>query len=307
MYPAVRNVGSQALRRRALLSSPRALLASPRALLASPRALVASPRALVASPRLVRGRVSALTARRPLCAGARGGAAAAADDDDGEEDSAPLQIETSVTPNPQSLKFFPGRPVLGEGGVTRDYSDAAMAAADSALAAAIFDVSPSVSNVFLGPDFVSVNLRDGADWTEHRALVFDALSTHYASGRPAVRGDPTTHPRDAPILDGADPEDVALIRQLIEERIRPTVQDDGGDVAFRGFVAGTVYLEMQGSCASCPSSTATLKFGIENMLTHYVPQVRAVEDYAALKEDKDELEELRAIAARLRAGNEAAQ
>lgn len=218
----------------------------------------------------------------------------------GEKDDAPVLIETSATPNPQSLKFFPGRDVLGSGGVTRDYSDATVARAESPLASRIFRASDAVTNVFLGPDFVSVNLADGADWNEHRTLMFEAISDHYASGEKAVTGDPRTHPRDAPIVDGADEEDVELIKQLIEERIRPTVQDDGGDIEFKGFVAGVVYLEMQGSCASCPSSTATLKFGIENMLMHYMPQVRAVEDFAELKENKDDLEELRAIAARLR-------
>lgn len=187
-----------------------------------------------------------------------------------------LFIQTQSTPNPQSLKFIPGRPVLGNPGATMQF-DSLRTAQASPLARALFQV-PSVSRVFLADDFISVTLADGGDWLVSKADVFGVITDFYASGAEVVAQDvEATANADTVILEDDD-EVVAMIKELIETRIRPTVQEDGGDVVYRGFVDGIVKLEMQGSCQGCPSSSVTLKHGIENMLMHYIPEVEGVEE-----------------------------
>ena len=180
-------------------------------------------------------------------------------------------IETEGTPNPATLKFLPGRPVMG--GTTADFASAD-AASRSPLALALFDL-PGVSRVFLGGDFVTVTKSDVIDWQALKPQVLGALMEHFIAGRPVIEGE----------LDAAADEDVApedreivdQIKELLDTRVRPAVAGDGGDIVFRGFRDGVVKLHMQGACSGCPSSRATLKHGIENMLRHYVPEVVGVE------------------------------
>lgn len=181
-------------------------------------------------------------------------------------------IETEGTPNPATLKFLPGREVAGE--ATADFPAAELAAI-SPLAEALFAL-PGVARVFLGADFVTVTRSDDADWSDLRTRVLGAIMDHFVAGRPVLLDRP-----DAPAEDeDFDPDDGAVvdqIKELLDTRVRPAVAGDGGDIIFRGFREGVVYLRMQGSCSGCPSSTATLKYGIENMLRHYVPEVVSVQ------------------------------
>jgi Fe-S cluster biogenesis protein NfuA len=183
-------------------------------------------------------------------------------------------IETEGTPNPATLKFLPGRDVAGT--ATADFA-APVDAATSPLAARLFALD-GVSRVFLGADFVTVTKTDDADWAQLRARVLGAIMDHALSGEPALSG------AAAAIAEDCAPEDaevVAQIKELLDTRVRPAVAGDGGDIVFRGFRDGVVSLHMQGSCSGCPSSTATLKHGIETMLRHYVPEVRKVEQVLA--------------------------
>lgn len=184
-------------------------------------------------------------------------------------------IETETTPNPATLKFLPGRSVLESG--TLDIRDES-AAAKSPLARALFEV-PGVSAVYFGADFISVTKGDG-DWREIKPAVLGTIMEHFVSGAPIlVEGafaDPQTEPEE--FFAPEDAATVAMIKELIDTRVRPSVASDGGDIKFRGFQEGTVYLAMKGSCSGCPSSTATLKLGIQNLLRHYVPSVRSVEE-----------------------------
>lgn len=178
-----------------------------------------------------------------------------------------MLIETERTPNPATLKFLPGRPVLpGEGA---DF-DSPEAAERSPLARALFSLG-DVERVYFGADFVSVTKAPGSqDWTTLKPEVLGVVLDHFASGAPLIAGEAS----EAETFD--DPEDadiVAQIRDLLDTRVRPAVANDGGDIVYRGFQKGIVYLHMRGSCAGCPSSTATLKGGIENLLRHYVPEV----------------------------------
>ncbi len=182
-------------------------------------------------------------------------------------------IETEGTPNPATLKFLPGVEVLGAG--TADFATAE-AAGRSPLAAALFAL-PGVSRVFLGSDFVSVTKSDLSAWQTLKPQVLGAVMEHFVAGRPALLG------QEADAAEDVSPEDaeiVAQIKELLDTRVRPAVAGDGGDIVFRGFRDGVVKLHMQGSCSGCPSSSATLKHGIENMLRHYVPEVIAVEQVA---------------------------
>ncbi len=181
-------------------------------------------------------------------------------------------IQTESTPNPATLKFLPGREVMGEGGVA-DFPDAG-SAGRSPLAKALF-VIPEVSRVFFGSDFISVTKRDG-DWKHLKPAILGAVMEHFTHGHPLLEGG--AEETDEHFSD-ADSEIVGQIKELIETRVRPAVAQDGGDIIFRGFdgESGIVSLHLQGSCAGCPSSTMTLKNGIENMLRHYVPEVTAVE------------------------------
>ena len=181
-------------------------------------------------------------------------------------------IQTEATPNPATLKFLPGRDVLV--GEPRDFRDAS-AAQVSPLAAALFEV-PGVTGVFLGSDFVSVS-KDTTEWAHIKPAILGAIMDHFLSGRPILAEGTGPEEMDAEFFDDTDTETVEVIKELIATRVRPAVAMDGGDITFKGFRDGTVYLHMQGACSGCPSSTATLKSGIENLLRHFVPGVEAVQ------------------------------
>ncbi len=185
-------------------------------------------------------------------------------------------IETETTPNPASLKFLPGRTVMPSG--TREFSSPEAAEA-SPLAQAIFDTG-EVVNVFYGWDFVTVTAAPGVDWSTLKPQVVTILLDHFVSEAPLFVGGSAdginVPPEDAEMVvedSEEDAEVIANIQELLETRVRPAVAGDGGDIAYRGFSDGVVYLTLQGACAGCPSSTATLKHGIESLLKHYVPQV----------------------------------
>lgn len=187
-------------------------------------------------------------------------------------------IETEVTPNPATLKFLPGRPVMPEG--TLDIRTAA-GARQSPLARALFAID-GLSGVFFGSDFISVT-KSGGDWQQLKPVVLGAIMEHFLSGEPllssesghAEEGDRQAENEE--FFDARDAGTVEEIKKLIETHVRPAVANDGGDIRFRGFRDGTVYLAMKGACSGCPSSTATLRHGIQNLLKHYVPDVQAVE------------------------------
>lgn len=181
-------------------------------------------------------------------------------------------IQTETTPNPATLKFLPGRAVLKGG--TRDFRDAGEAGAVSPLAARLFEID-GVTGVFLGSDFVSVT-KNGGEWQHLTPAVLGAIMEHFLSGEPVLfaGGDAAGCGED---FDAKDAEVVAAIKELIETRVRPAVANDGGDIIFHGYRAGTVYLKMHGACSGCPSSTATLRHGIENLLKHFIPEVELVQ------------------------------
>lgn len=186
-------------------------------------------------------------------------------------------IETETTPNPATLKFLPGRQVMSAG--TRDFASHEDAAA-SPLAEALFDLG-DVTGVFFGQDFISVTAAPGVEWPGLKPQVVSILLDHFVSEAPLfVGGDASGIAVPAEDDDfGDDPADadiVAQIKDLIETRVRPAVANDGGDIIYRGYRDGVVYLVMQGACSGCPSSTATLKHGIESLLKHYVPEVTEV-------------------------------
>jgi len=177
-------------------------------------------------------------------------------------------IETETTPNPSTLKFLPGRAVMDQG--TANFADAE-AATRSPLATRIFGLG-GVIQVFYGADFISVSKDEGASWQELKPVVLAAIMDHFTSGEALLTR------KDAPVPDAdgaseADDEVVSQIKELLETRVRPAVAQDGGDIIFEAFADGVVYLQMHGSCSGCPSSVATLKAGIENMLRHYIPEV----------------------------------
>src|SRR5262249_50550308 len=176
-------------------------------------------------------------------------------------------IQTEPTPNPASLKFLPGRAVMDSG--TANFTEAA-AAKNSPLAERLFTLE-GVTGVYLGADFITVSKTAELDWLKLKPVVLAAIMDHFTSGRP-VMGVAVA----AESGEEEDDEVVAQIKELLETRVRPAVAQDGGDIIFHSFEDGVVYLHMQGSCSGCPSSTATLKAGIENMLRHYIPEVREV-------------------------------
>ncbi len=183
-------------------------------------------------------------------------------------------IETETTPNPAVLKFLPGREVMPTG--TRDFADEDDAQA-SPLAAALFSLG-DVSGVFFGRDFISVTAGEGVSWAALKPQVVTVLLDHFVSEAPLFTensGNGIAVPaEDDEIGDDDGTEDIVIqIKELIETRVRPAVANDGGDIIYRGFREGVVYLTMQGACSGCPSSTATLKNGIESLLKHYVPEV----------------------------------
>lgn len=181
-------------------------------------------------------------------------------------------IQTETTPNPATLKFLPGRDVLGEG--SANFRDAEAAKA-SPLATRLFGIA-GVDGVYLGADFVTVTKAMQSDWSDLKPVLLGAIMEHFVAGLPVMNADAADAAEDDAQFDPADAEVVGQIRELIDTRVRPAVAQDGGDIVFRGFQRGIVFLHMQGSCAGCPSSTATLKHGIENMLRHYVPEVTEV-------------------------------
>ena len=188
-----------------------------------------------------------------------------------------MLIHTETTPNPATLKFLPGQAVMASG--TRDFATPEEAEA-SPLAEAIFSTG-DVDGVFFGRDFISVTAAPSVEWTHLKPQVLGVLLDHFSSGAPLFnpgRADGIAIAPDQTFSeDPADAEIVAQIRELIETRVRPAVAQDGGDIVYRGFQNGTVYLALHGACSGCPSSTMTLKQGIEGLLKHYVPEVEAVE------------------------------
>jgi len=187
----------------------------------------------------------------------------------------PMLIRTEQTPNPATRKFLPGQTVMDAG--TRDFPDGASATA-SPLASALFD-SGMVEGVFYGRDFISVTAAEGVSWTDLEPLVLETLLDHFVTGAPLfapgsaagieVAADFDEDPADADIID--------QIKELIDTRVRPAVAQDGGDIVYKGYKDGHLYLSMHGACSGCPSSTVTLKRGIESLVRHYVPEVVSVE------------------------------
>src|SRR5204862_1183083 len=180
-------------------------------------------------------------------------------------------IQTEATPNPATLKFIPGRAVLDSG--TMEFVDRE-AAARSPLAERLFGVT-GVTGVFYGSDFVTVT-KDDSDWQHLKPAILGAIMEHYMSGAPLLADGSIEPAGEEEFFDEKDAETVATIKDLIETRVRPAVANDGGDITFRGFKDGIVYLNMKGSCSGCPSSTATLQHGIQNLLKHFVPDVAEV-------------------------------
>lgn len=175
-------------------------------------------------------------------------------------------IQTEQTPNPATLKFLPGRAVMASGTANFTSEEAARS---SPLAERLFSL-PDVTGVFLGADFVTVTKTGDGDWYLLKPAILAAIMDHFTAGRPVLLMDPT---KGAAASDEDEDEVVTQIKELLETRVRPAVAQDGGDIIFQDFEDGVVYLHMQGSCSGCPSSTATLKAGIENMLRHYIPEV----------------------------------
>jgi Fe-S cluster biogenesis protein NfuA len=177
-------------------------------------------------------------------------------------------IQTEATPNPATLKFIPGRTVLDHGTLElRDRDEAAQ----SPLAAKLFDIA-GVNGVFFGSDFIAVTKGDG-EWLQLKPMILGAIMEHYMSGAPLVTAEHAADADADEFFEATDADTVATIKELIETRVRPAVANDGGDITFRGFKDGIVYLNMKGACAGCPSSTATLRHGIQNLLRHFVPDV----------------------------------
>ena len=184
-------------------------------------------------------------------------------------------IQTETTPNPATLKFLPGEVVLGNG--TADYPTP-QTAENSPLAMRVYAV-PGVRGVFLGGDFVTVTKDEDVPWDHIKPAILGAIMEHYQSGQPAVVNlaeDDGGHAAHS----GPDAEIVSQIKELLDSRVRPAVAQDGGDITFHGFDRGVVYLHMKGACSGCPSSTLTLKMGIENLLRHYIPEVVEVRPVA---------------------------
>jgi Fe-S cluster biogenesis protein NfuA len=182
-------------------------------------------------------------------------------------------IQTEPTPNPATLKFIPGKIVLGDG--TVDFRDKEEAGT-SPLARRLFGVD-GVTGVFLGSDFISVTKSEVDEWQHLKPAILGAIMEHYLSGAPTIEGDDTAAEEAAlEQYDAKDEDTVRTIKELLDTRVRPAVANDGGDIVFRGFKDGIVFLHMRGACSGCPSSTATLRHGIENLLRHFCPDVQEV-------------------------------
>ena len=180
-------------------------------------------------------------------------------------------IQTEATPNPATLKFLPGRAVLDAGTLDLRGKDDA---AQSPLAERLFDIS-GVSGVFFGSDFIAVT-KEAGEWQQLKPMILGAIMEHFMSGAPLLATGSTGESDADEFFEAADAETVATIKELIETRVRPAVANDGGDITFRGFKDGVVYLNMKGACSGCPSSTATLRHGIQNLLRHFIPDVTEV-------------------------------
>lgn len=182
-------------------------------------------------------------------------------------------IQTEATPNPATLKFLPGRPVLGEG--TMEFLDPAESK-QSPLASRLFEID-GVTGVFFGSDFISVT-KGEAEWQHLKPAILGAIMEHYLSGEAVAEGAPAEGKAQETDEDFApeDEETVKTIKELLETRVRPAVAQDGGDITFQGYRDGVVFLHMRGACSGCPSSTATLRHGIENLLKHFIPEVQEV-------------------------------
>jgi Fe-S cluster biogenesis protein NfuA len=181
-------------------------------------------------------------------------------------------IQTEATPNPATLKFLPGRPVLESGTLDlRDQDEAAQ----SPLAERLFAVN-GINGVFFGSDFIAVTKDEASEWPQLKPMILGAIMEHYLSGAPLLKTGQAEPAEADEFFDAADAETVATIKELIETRVRPAVANDGGDITFRGFKDGVVYLNMKGACSGCPSSTATLRHGIQNLLRHFLPDVTEV-------------------------------
>lgn len=191
-------------------------------------------------------------------------------------------IQTQDTPNPDSLKFLPGIEVLGKGN-TKDFPSA-MSAMSSPLAKLIFRIE-GVRGVFFGGDFITVSKEEDAEWRIMKPEIFAVIMDFFASGLPIVH---EHSPNADTAINDDDDETVQMIKELLDSRIRPTVQEDGGDIIFMGYEDGIVKLKMQGSCSSCPSSIVTLKNGVQNMLQFYIPEVQSVEQ---VKDEADKVVE----------------
>jgi len=184
-------------------------------------------------------------------------------------------IQTEATPNPATLKFLPGRVVLAEG--TFEAKDAAGAAV-SPLAQRLFDVA-GVAGVYFGHDFISVTKAEGvSEWPQVKPAVLGAIMEHFQSGAPVMaEGTVLNETSEEEFYEEADHDTVVTIKDLLETRVRPAVAGDGGDITFRGYKEGVVYLEMKGACSGCPSSTATLRQGVQNLFRHFLPEIREVQ------------------------------
>lgn len=173
-------------------------------------------------------------------------------------------IQTEATPNPATLKFLPGREVMASGGIDFRTADKA---GRSPLAKRLFAVE-GVAGVYLGGDFIAVTKTEATDWSQIKTQLLGAIMEHFMTGEPVVLED-----KAGPAQTGEDSDVVRQIKELLDTRVRPAVAQDGGDIVFEGFDKGIVYLHMQGACSGCPSSTATLRHGVQNMLKHYIPEV----------------------------------
>lgn len=177
-------------------------------------------------------------------------------------------IQTEQTPNPATLKFLPGQTVLENG--TADFTNAEEASERSPLAVSLFEIE-GVAAVFFGNDFITITKEAAYDWYVMKPTILGVIMEHFTAGRPVLNAHGEVEG------DSADDDEIVVqIKELIDTRVRPAVAQDGGDIVYHGFEEGVVYLRMQGACAGCPSSTATLKMGIENMLRHYIPEVMEV-------------------------------
>jgi Fe-S cluster biogenesis protein NfuA len=183
---------------------------------------------------------------------------------------ASMFIQTEPTPNPATFKFLPGRTVMASG--TASFTDPQTAWRLSPLAERLFSL-PHVTGVFLGADFITVTKDEDCDWYQLKPAVLAAIMEHFTSGRPVLVGKPGDILPAAGSAETEEDEVVLQIKELLETRVRPAVAQDGGDIIFHDYEDGVVYLHMQGSCSGCPSSTATLKAGIENMLRYYIPEI----------------------------------